>query len=238
MDVAGSLAQLISEMAGCRPRLAVAVDGPPTAGKTTLADLIADRLSLPVVRVGVEAFLLPRQVRYRRGELSGEGNYRDCFDYEAITSRCLGPFRGSEPVICTAAYDLRSDQHRDAETVIPTAAVLVFDGVFLLRPELAGQWDLAIYLRVSPGTILRRAVARDLDRLGSPQEIRRRYLGRYLPGQALYRAEAVPEDTAHVVIGNDNASNPVIIRWHPPGSAAHEGPGRDEKNGSHRPPDQ
>lgn len=99
-------------------------------------------------------------------------------------------------MICTAAYGLRSDQHRDAETEVPTAAVLVFDGAFLLRPELAGQWDLAIYLRASPGTILRRAVARDLDRLGSPEEIRRRYLGRYLPGQALYGAGAVPEDTA------------------------------------------
>ena len=79
---------------------------------------------------------------------------------------------------------------------------------------------LAIYLRVSPETTLRRALARDLDLFGSADEIRRRYLSRYLPGQALYRAEATPEDTAHVVVDNDDPRHPVIIRWQPPRSAA------------------
>jgi hypothetical protein len=51
-------------------------------------------------------------------------------------------------------------------------------------------------------------MARDLVLFGSPEEVRRRYLGRYLPGQALYRAEAAPEDAAHVVIDSRVHSSP------------------------------
>ncbi|HUZ51094.1 MAG TPA: AAA family ATPase [Streptosporangiaceae bacterium] len=226
MDVADRLAGLITELASRRQRLAVAVDGPDAAGKTTLAGRIASRLGMPVIRAGADGFHLPRQARYRRGELSAEGYYRDSFDYQAITGQCLGPFRDGEPVIATARYDFRADTTRDAGTEVPASGVLIFDGVFLLRPELAGSWDLAIYLRVSPETTLRRALARDLGLFGSAEEVRRRYLGRYLPGQALYRAEAAPQDTAHIAIGNDDPDHPVVIRWQPPGFSAREDAGQ------------
>jgi len=216
VEIADRLAGVIADLASARPRLAVAVDGPDAAGKTTLAGRVAGRLGHPVIRAGVDGFHQPRQVRYRRGGLSADGYYRDSFDYPAITGQCLVPFRDGAPVIRTAGFDFRSDAVRDATQDVPAAAVLIFDGVFLLRPELAGLWDLAVYLRVTPETTLRRALARDLELFGSDGETRRRYLGRYLPGQALYRAEAAPEEKAHIVIGNDDPAQPVIIRWQPP----------------------
>jgi hypothetical protein len=36
------------------------------------------------------------------------------------------------------------------------------------------------------------------------------------PAKLCTRAEAGPEESAHIVIGNDDPSNPVIIRWQPP----------------------
>lgn len=230
VDVADHLADVVADLVARCQRLAVAIDGPDAAGKTTLATEIADRLDLPVVRVGADGFHQPREDRYRRGELSAEGYYRDSFDYQAITGQCLAPFRHGEPVIRTAGYDFRSDAPRDAGTEVPASAVLIFDGVFLLRPELAGAWDLAVYLRVTPETTLRRALTRDLDLFGTAEEIRRRYLGRYLPGQALYQAEAAPEDTAHIVIGNDDPGNPAIIRWQPPDPAAREYRGQERQS--------
>ena len=63
----------------------VAVDGPPAAGKTTLADELAVVLRAQgreVIRATIEGFLFPRAVRYRRGEYSAEG----CsFDNHATT---------------------------------------------------------------------------------------------------------------------------------------------------------
>lgn len=222
MGIASRLAGLICDLASSRPRFAVAVDGPDAAGKTTLARQVASRLALPVITVGVDGFHRPRQARYQRGELSAEGYYRDSFDYQAIISQCLAPFGAGEPAIRTAGYDFRTGTSRADNTAVPAAAILIFDGVFLQRPELAGFWDLAIYLRVSPDTTLRRALNRDLGLFGSPEQIRRRYLGRYLPGQALYPAEAAPEDSAHIIIGNDDPQNPVIIRWQPPRPAPPE----------------
>jgi uridine kinase len=216
VEIADRLAGVIADLVPGRPRLAVAFDGPDAAGKTTLADRVARRLGQPAIRAGVDGFHLPCQVRYRRGSRSADGYYRDSFDYPAITGQCLAPFRDGAPVIRTAGFDFRSDAARGAARDVPAAAVLIFDGVFLLRPELAGLWDLAVYLRVAPESTLRRALARDLELFGSAEETRRRYLGRYLPGQALYRAEAAPEEHAHIVIGNDDPGEPVIIRWQPP----------------------
>jgi uridine kinase len=219
VEIAARLAGVIGELAAGRARLAVAVDGPDAAGKTTLADSVAGCLGLPVVRACVDGFHQPREIRYRRGELSAEGCYRDSFDYPAITGQCLDPFRAGAPVIRTAGYDYRSDAPRDDGQEVPASAVLIFDGVFLLRPELAGYWDLAVHLQVREETIMRRALARDLGLFGSAGEVRRRYAGRYLPGQALYRAEAAPADRAHIVIGNDDPERPVVVTWQARGPA-------------------
>jgi uridine kinase len=70
---------------------------------------------------------------------------------------------------------------------------------------------------VSPAESLRRARIRDLDLFGSETEVERRYLARYLPGQALYRREADPESRAHVVVDNERPGSPIVERWTVPG---------------------
>jgi uridine kinase len=97
--------------------------------------------------------------------------------------------------------------------VAPDGAVLVFDGVFLLRPELRDQWDLSIFLDVTEDETLRRALVRDAEPMGGPDAVRERYRRRYLPAQRLYRADAHPERTADVLIRNDRPDAPVVLRW-------------------------
>lgn len=45
--------------------------------------------------------------------------------------------------------------------------LVVVDGVFLLRPELAPLWTVSFHLRVSPAESLRRALTRDVKLMGS-----------------------------------------------------------------------
>jgi uridine kinase len=114
----------------------------------------------------------------------------------------------------TARYDHRADaDHAVHVSEFPARAVLVFDGVFLLREQLSDLWTLSVYLRVSPEESLRRAMVRDLELFGSYEEIEHRYLGRYLPGQALYRRDADPEAAAHVVVDNARTDAPSVVRW-------------------------
>ncbi|WP_446214992.1 uridylate kinase [Micromonospora sp. IBHARD004] len=197
--------------------LRVAVDGPDAAGKTRLADDLAHLLrpERDVIRIGVDGFHRPAAVRRRRGSLSAEGYYLDSFDHKAIIAEVLRPLGpAGDGRYLPAAYDHRLDKavppsHRRAT---PDAVVL-FDGVFLLRPELWDHWDVTLYLHVEPDVTLRRALVRDLDLFGSTAAVRQRYRERYLPGQELYRAEARPLERADIVLGMDDPLDPVVLKW-------------------------
>jgi len=68
-----------------------------------------------------------------------------------------------------------------------------------------------IFVRVEPEESLRRAVVRDVELFGSPEEVERRYRRRYLPGQQLYHAEAHPLEAADFVVDNDDPSAPRLV---------------------------
>jgi uridine kinase len=131
--------------------LRVAVDGPPAAGKTTLADELALLLrsrGREVIRASTESFHLPRAQRYRRGEFSPEANYHDSFDYDTLRRVLLDPLGpDGDRRYQHAVYDLDTDTALSPPaTAAPADAVLLLDGVFLLRPELIGRWDLSIFV--------------------------------------------------------------------------------------------
>jgi uridine kinase len=189
----------------------VAVDGCAASGKTTMADelvVVPHQRGRHVIRAWVDDFLRPRSERYRRGQYSGQACYQDAFDYPALTGRLLDPLGpGGTLEYQTAVYD-----HHDDIAVCPVTAkapadaVLVLDGVFLLRPELRGRWDLKIHLSVQPSEILRRGRIRDLDLHGSIEEVDRRYL----PAQEIYQADDRPIEHADLIVINDDPARPAV----------------------------
>ncbi len=187
----------------------VAVDGPDAAGKTTLADELAEALApsgREVIRASIDGFHRPRAERHRLGPDSPEGYYRDSFDHGAIRADLLAPLgAGGSREYRTSVFDFRTDSPRVTDRArAPADAVLLFDGVFLLRPELRDEWELAIFVSVEPEESLRRALERDVDLFGSREEVERRYRTRYLPGQRLYLDEARPLEHADLVVANDD----------------------------------
>jgi uridine kinase len=201
----------------------VAVDGVDAAGKTTLADELATVLAArgrPVIRAGIDGFGRPRADRYRRGELSAAGYYHDAFDYAALRANLLEPLGpGGTRRHRTATFDVRTDQPRAAPLLLALPhAVLVFDGVFLLRPQLNDAWDLRVFLEVGFQETLRRAVQRDHALFGSAQATRERYQQRYVPAQRRYLAAVQPQQIADVVIDNHDPTTPKLItsRLDPP----------------------
>lgn len=198
--------------------LRVAVDGPDTAGKTTLADALAAELRerRTPIRVSVDGFHRPRALRYRRGPLSPEGYFDDSFDHDAIRRLVLEPLGpGGDRWYRPAGFDFRTDTPREEPPrQAPADAVLLFDGVFLLRPELRAHWDLRIFVDVTPEEALRRALVRDADLLGGADAVRERYHRRYLPGQRLYRQRCSPAAHADVVIDNTDPGHPIVVMDH------------------------
>jgi len=217
----GVLAHLVSLVCAVeRPHpLRVAIDGVDASGKTTLADELVpliEKCSRPVIRASVDGFHNPRKVRYQRGVDSAEGYYRDSFNHEAIQQELLIPLGpGGNRKYRQAVFDYRIN----APILEPARessanAILLFDGVFLLRPELIRYWDFSIFVEVDFEVSVPRAVERDVragaGRLTS-QESLAKYNQRYVPGQQIYLAEAHPQENAQVVVDNNDWANPQLI---------------------------
>ena len=214
----GRVAAAVDQLLQTRPRGLVGIDGPDAAGKTTFADRLSVEVGGDAVRTSTDAFHNPVAVRRRRGELSPDGYYQDAFDYMAMVGELLEPFSAGRTRVATSRYDYAKEAPIHVEVAVPTRSVLVFDGVFLQREELRDYWTLSVYLSVSPGESLRRGAVRDAELFGSEAGAKRRYAMRYLPAQALYRAEVHPERLANVVVDNTEPADPILLRWSPPRS--------------------
>jgi uridine kinase len=192
----------------------VGVDGVDGAGKTRFADDLArtlETLGAKVIRASVDGFHNPREMRYRRGRLSPEGFYLNSYDYANLKRVLLDPLSpGGCGRYSTAVFDHRSNLPVAAHLVQANAGeVLIFDGIFLHRPQLREYWDLSIFLEVCFATSIARLGARD----SGPTDPDAPQNRRYVEGQHLYMQECSPSEAATVVIDNNNLSEPRILRW-------------------------
>ena len=207
------LASVILEIPLDHPR--VAIDGVDGAGKTTLADELTpviEGAGRGVVRASIDGFHHPRRRRYRRGSYSPEGYFHDSFDYEALRSTLLDPLGpGGSSRFRTAVFDYRTDDVVKAPLRTAKAGqILLFDGVFLLRPEVERCWDLTIWVEAPFEVTVERAVRRDASNNSEEATIRDRYERRYVPGQRLYLSQCRPNDRAEIVLTNVDVSYPEV----------------------------
>jgi len=194
---------MIEELAGRILRIdaghpvRVGIDGPSAAGKTTLANRLADRLrtrtSRTVIRAELDHFMRMVEDRNAYPYDSPESYYLDAWDYPAIRAGLLEPLGPGGHRRYRTAVD-------EPERVAPDDAILLADGVFLQRPELDAHWDLRIYLHIDAAESLRRGVDRDRHWMGGAAEAERRYRTKYLPGEQRYLAEVRPRSRAQIVI--------------------------------------
>jgi len=194
----------------------VAVDGCSAAGKTTLADELADSLRAAsdreVIRVGVDHF--KRHVDLRTGYPPGtpESYYHEMFDTDAIRAVLLEPLGpGGSRRYRTEIMDLRGRTPIDSPERVATAdAILVADGAFLQKPDLVGHWDLRIYVDVDFAEVQRRGAERDQAWMESYEQAAERYRTYYVPGERLYVSEIDPAARADIVIDNRDFSAPSV----------------------------
>ncbi|HEV2886644.1 MAG TPA: hypothetical protein VGX49_07025 [Jatrophihabitans sp.] len=189
----------------------VGIDGVDGAGKTCFADELAAALrrrGRPVVRVGVDDFHQVRAIRYRRGRQSPSGFWLDSFDYDRLWAEVLTPLGpGGSRRYRPAGHDLRTDRVLAPPLVeAPAGAVLVLDGVFLHRDELAGAWELSIFLEAGFAETARRMAHRD----GSQPDPEHPSVARYVLAQRRYLAGCRPSRRADIVIDNTVLAAPVL----------------------------
>jgi uridine kinase len=214
-------AGLISDVAGrivrlSPGRLRVAVDGFTAAGKTSFGHELAAAirgLGRPTLRASLDDFKNPwreaRELGYDR--VSGEGYYRNAYDFRSATELLLGPAgpAGSGQVVLCAHDPLTGEDHRDQVVTAPADAVLVVDSVFAFRPGYNSCWDFRIWLDIDAGVALERGIARDvgMEGLAGATLLHR---DRYHAAELIYLAEVDPRSLADVLIDNRDFANPRI----------------------------
>ncbi|MDH4033233.1 MAG: uridine kinase, partial [candidate division Zixibacteria bacterium] len=143
-----------------------------------------------------------------------QGYYHDSFNYDMLRSSLLtplGPVGDGQYV--QAGFDFRTDAEVVSEKKsAPDGAILLFDGVFLLRPELIECWDFSLFVDVGFDVSVQRAAQRDQHLFGSADDVRARYFNRYVPGQRLYLQQAQPKSRADVIVNNNIPEDASIVR--------------------------
>lgn len=214
--LAQDIAMLAATKGAHQPTL-VAIDGPDTSGKTTLADGITrdcEELGRHAVRIEADQFLHKPERRYQQGRDSPIGFFEDSYDLEALTQRVLLPLAEGDRWVVRRHYDRERDlQFDDLAEQIPLDSIVIIDGLFLLRRELRRFWSLTVLLEVIEGERLTRARKRDAARLGGVKSVTQRYRGRYFPGYALYLDRECPQDIADIIIDNNHVDDPQVVRW-------------------------
>lgn len=199
------IAELVSSSLPERGRVAIAIDGVGASGKTQFADALAGRLGdRPVIVLHGDDFFHPSKIRYARGRYSPEGFWLDAFNYESLARDALEPFR------LTGTYRPGSFDRTNDRTITlearraPADALLLVEGVFLHRAELAAGWDLSLFLDVSPDVAAQRMRARDAG-------VDAAALERYQGAQQIYFHEARPWEHATFVVDNTDFHSPIVV---------------------------
>ena len=169
-QVIEALVEIISAIQLDHP-LRIGIDGVDCSGKTMLADELVQPLKdegKEVIRSSIDGFHNPREVRYRQGKGSPIGYFEDSFDLESVVEHVLRPLglEGSRKYK-TKVFDYRTDSIVDQGFLIASnSSTLLFEGVFLHRPELLNYWDFTIFVDTDFDVTIQRAFLRDREYFG------------------------------------------------------------------------
>jgi molybdenum cofactor guanylyltransferase len=142
----------------------IAIDGPSCVGKSILATAVALRSGASVVE-GDDFYrnTLPRLTVSQREAMSDAAVVNAVIDWERLRDQALSPLRAGDSATYQP-YDWEADDGRLAPPkTVPAANLIILEGVYAARPELADLVDVAVYLGVDQQIRARRCAERKND---------------------------------------------------------------------------
>jgi phosphoglycolate phosphatase-like HAD superfamily hydrolase/uridine kinase len=186
----------------------IGVNGIDCSGKSTFAKALEEYLKAanhPTQIIGIDDFHFPKVIRYS-GPDQAENYYSKSFNIDRLKDKLLKPIHEKGGI--STRLDLL-DLDTDAYTLtrrysVSPDTIVIVEGVFLFRPELAPFLDYKIYLDISFEESKRRAISRDNT------AILEKYDTKYHPAQARYIRDHDPASKADLVIDNNDPEYPKI----------------------------
>ncbi|OIJ68981.1 hypothetical protein WN71_005035 [Streptomyces mangrovisoli] len=138
----------------------VAVDGMGGSGKSTLAAALVELRGAVVVHG--DDFYRPMDPDERAG-LNPEEGYHRYFDWQRLREEVLAPLAAGRDA-AYRRYDWPTGALAPGEShAVPAAGVVVVEGVYTARPELADHYDLVVYVDTPREESMRRLRERGDD---------------------------------------------------------------------------
>ena len=158
-----SILDLVAERAKTTDRpVVIAIDGPSCSGKSILATAVALRSGAAVLE-GDDFYrdTLPRLSAAQREAMSDAAVVDAVIDWERLRDEGLLPLRaGHHATFQPYDWDANDGRLAPAKTV-PAAKLIIVEGVYAARPELADLIDFAVYLGIDPDVRARRYAQRE-----------------------------------------------------------------------------
>lgn len=175
----------------------VALDGLSGSGKTTLARLLKDELE-NVLLIHIDDHITERKRRYHTGRAEWFEYYQLQWDTAELKEQLFEKLRSGEKELSLLFYDKEKDcSSVKALSVMPGAIVLV-EGVFLLREEWKAFYDYAIFLDCPRAVRNERVLKRDAY-IGDLTERLKKYQNRYWKAEDYYLEKQKPLQSAHEI---------------------------------------
>ena len=154
-----------------KDRFILAIDGPCTAGKTTLAGILEKRYGCTVFHMD-EFFLRPEQRTSQRLAQPG-GNV----DYERFREEVLLPLSAGNP-FSYRPFSCREQALTEPVSVKPSRLTVV-EGTYSLHPYFHDPYDLKVFLTIDPELQRQRIYLR-------PQWKQERFFREWIPMEQKY----------------------------------------------------
>lgn len=157
---------------------------------------------------------IPVQPARRCSRTSPEGFYLDSYNYGELRKTLLDPLgpNGSRRY-CSAIFDHVTDTPVSMHwSVADPNAILIFDGIFLHRPELRDVWSLSVFLAALFEVTIPRRAGQGPN--SGSADIHAPSNRRSIEGQKIYLRDT-EQTLANVVIDYSDVTNPVLpaSRW-------------------------
>ncbi|WP_088286680.1 uridine kinase [Kineosporia sp. A_224] len=196
------------------------VDGPVGADREALADAVAAALAeraVPVGRVRADDWLRSRSLRLESGPGDPDAYYEGWLDMYALRREVLDPLGpgGSGRWLARLRDPATDRSYRQPAAAAVPGLVVVVDGPFLARWELADAFDVVVHLEVTPAAQRRRLPDDDRERVPAAWQ---RYLDETDP------APRVLADGG-LVVRFDHPGRPALVVPHGTAGGTHRSAG-------------
>lgn len=176
----------------------VAIDGLSGAGKTTMVEQLRGIATNEVV-LHIDDFIVERHRRYETGQSEAMEYYALQWDVDLLVETLFKPLREGQTNLMLPYYERDQDEIVMRTIEIAPNALVLIEGIFLLRAEWRDYFDYVVYLDCPREVRYERVLHRDTY-IGDLAERLAKYERRYWPGEAHYLKTVNPKTKAdHIV---------------------------------------